>query len=192
MVKSETKTAFMLLKSTDGIKWYELVKDRIFRTYTSDDGYTFEDKNITNTKTLYHLKIMNASNTTIALSPIVAASIEAPVKNKIPENHTRENYTKASPAASNVPTTETDKATWSIFPNPVRDVLNLHYQGSKPIQGSINLVILDMGGKIVTRFRCASTTRSISIPLDKISGGIYLLQLSVSNSTLLSQRFVKQ
>ncbi len=173
MVDADGKTAYIILKSSDGISWSELVRDRNLKEYTSEDGYAFEDRNIHSPKNLYRLRIVDAFNSTVALSPIVVAG------------NGRETYPKSSPS-------ENEKNSWSIYPNPVHNLLTINYRGSSPIQGSIIVIIQDMNGKIVIRYRCASTTKMIQIPVDNIVRGTYLIQLSVANEVLMSQRFIKQ
>ena len=170
MVNAEGKTGYIILKSTDGINWFELVRDRILRNYTNEDVYSFEDINLHYLKNQYRLRIIDAFNTTVALSSIVVAGSGA-VQGR---------------------STEIDKNNWTIYPNPVSDVLTLNYRGSKVIQGCINVIILDINGKIVIRYRCASNTKLIQIPVGNIVRGSYFIQLSVSNEVLMKQNFIKQ
>ena len=190
MIDYDDKTGYIILKSTDGKNWFELVRDKILKKYTSDDSYTFDDRNIRSIKNLYRVMIINTLNTTVALSDIVVAS----------KAYKSETITVVRPPEVKNNTTlstspfhpENEKNSWNIYPNPVHDQLTLQYKGSKPVQGCINVVIVDMNGKVVTRYRCASTTKVFQIPVDNLIRGTYTIQLSVLNEILMSQRFIKQ
>ena len=71
MVNAPYKTAYVLLKSDDGIVWTEAAKDRMLRKYTDEDMYIFNDKNFYHGKTFYRLRIYDASNNTVSLSPVI-------------------------------------------------------------------------------------------------------------------------
>lgn len=187
MIDAEEKTAYIVLKSVDGIHWSELVRDRIFRNYTSYDGYTFEDENIDASKTLYRLKIINALNNTVGLSGIVVAVKEEQEEKVVEIPHPSQ--TKSYPSS---PPNESAIANWKIYPNPIHDVLTLNYTGNQVLQGVINVLILDVNGKIVIRFRSASNTKLIQIPVDNIARGSYLVQISVTDEVLFNQRIIKQ
>ena len=190
MITSNAKTGYVLLKSTDGNIWIEYVRDKKFRYYSAEDAFYYEDKNIRESKSYYRLKIINSNSTTLAVSDIVI----------VVDDH----YSHTLPAVHVAPTAKLDKdptftsntrleqkSTWTIFPNPVHDILNLAFKGPKPIEGCINITIQDMGGKIVTRYRCASTNTSIHVPVSNLITGTYVIQLTVTNQLILNQRFLK-
>ena len=185
MVTIAKRTAYIILKSTDGVNWMELVKDKLLRNYTKEDLYTYEDKHITTPKNLYRLRIMDVENNTVALSNIVSVSQLLNNKPIITTETRKKNNTS-------IDATEPDEKKWVIYPNPVHDILTLSFNGLHPLQGAINITIQDMSGKIVTRYRGASTNKVIQVPVDYLARGTYLLQLIVSNEVIVNQRFIKQ
>ena len=80
---------------------------------------------------------------------------------------------------------------WKIFPNPVRDMLNLVHSGNE-IKGVINVSILDATGKSVIRFRAASNNKQLHIPVSKLHAGIYFIKLNVLNEMQLNEKFIKE
>jgi hypothetical protein len=162
MVKHPTKTTYTLLKSADGKNWTEIVTDKYLRNYSEEDLFDYDDRAARNKKYYYQVKITDASKKVIALSNIVAINTEA------------------------------DKRTWVIYPNPVNDFLNLVYEGNNIIEGVINVLVQDMAGKIVIRFRAASIYKKLNIPLSGLRKGVYIVKVSVMNEIMLNQQFVKQ
>ena len=100
----------------------------------------------------------------------------------------------AAIAFSNIATVEAkaDKISWVIYPNPVSDFLNLVYEGKNIIKGVINVLVQDMTGKIVVRFRAASIYKKLEIPVSQLRKGLYIVQISVMNEIMMNQQFVKQ
>ena len=80
---------------------------------------------------------------------------------------------------------------WLIYPVPVRDVLNLQYNGNESIQGVINVFIQHINGRIFHKLRYASSTRQIQIPVDNLGSGIYDIRIVVNDEVVWNQRFVK-
>src|SRR4029079_3471648 len=116
----------------------EVVTDKVLRNYTEEDVFDYDDRVNRNEKYFYRLKIIDANNKTIAV------------------------YNTATI------TTEAYKSSWVIYPNPVNDVLNLVCQGSNIIKGVIKVTVQDMTGKILIRFRAASTNRRLEIPVTQL------------------------
>ena len=209
MASVERKTAFIILKSTDGIHWKELIRDQLFKMYTNEDYYTYTDDHIKFTTSLYRLRIIDEYKNTIAFSVAVSAGNDkSNPRATLPVNIPSRTSGKKT-VTTDTTDTEDNKGdkksrsinhslatgktnTWRIYPNPVADVLNMKYEGSSPIKGAINVTVLDMRGNMQKRFRCASTCRSIQIPVENLSHGVYIVQLMVSNEMLINQRFVKQ
>ena len=162
MVDYSGKTTYILLRSTNEQTWTEVVTDKMFRKYSKEDIFDYDDKVTRNGKYFYRLKIVDANNKTIALSNIVSVSGNA------------------------------IKSVWTIYPNPVNGVLNLVCQGNDIITGVINVAVQDMTGKIVTRFRAASTNRRLEIPVSQLRKGIYVVQVIIMNELVMKEKFVKQ
>ena len=80
---------------------------------------------------------------------------------------------------------------WLMYPVPVRDELNLSYQGKEPIRGVINVFIRSINGRMFHKLRFASSTREIRIPVSNLGSGIYEINIVVNNKTMWNQRFVK-
>jgi len=82
-------------------------------------------------------------------------------------------------------------SSWVMYPVPVTTMLNLQYKGAEPIKGVINVLIQMFNGRIITRYRAASSSRTITIPVDNLGKGIYDVRIIIENEIVWNQRFVK-
>jgi hypothetical protein len=162
MIGHPAKTTYVLLKSIDNKTWTEVVTDKMLRNYTEEDIFDYDDRVNRDQKYFYRLKIIDANNKTVSLSNVVTIESAA------------------------------DKATWMIYPNPVNDILNLSYEGNNKIGGVINVIVLDVTGKILVKFRAASTSRKLEIPVSQLRKGMYIVQISILNETVMNEKFIKQ
>lgn len=80
---------------------------------------------------------------------------------------------------------------WLMYPVPVKDVLNLQYNGNALITGVVSVVIQRMNGQVYQQLRFASSTRLIQIPVSNLGSGTYDVRISVNNQVVWNQRFVK-
>lgn len=80
---------------------------------------------------------------------------------------------------------------WIMFPVPVRDVLNLQYNGSEPIQGVVSIFIQNMYGYVLTRKRYSSLNRTIQVPVANLGRGTYDIRIVINDEIIWNQRFVK-
>jgi len=80
---------------------------------------------------------------------------------------------------------------WIMFPVPVRDVLNLQYNGSEAIQGVVSVFIQNMYGYILTRKRYSSLNRTIQVPVDNLGRGTYDVRIVINDEIVWNQRFIK-
>ncbi|MFT3981932.1 MAG: hypothetical protein QM687_15810 [Ferruginibacter sp.] len=80
---------------------------------------------------------------------------------------------------------------WLMYPVPVKDVLNLQYNGNALIPGVISVVIQRMNGQVYQQLRFASSTRLISIPVSNLGSGIYDIRIIIQGKVVWNQRFVK-
>ena len=135
MINHPAITTYILLRSTDTKKWTEVVTDKVLRKYTGEDIFDYDDKVSRDKKYFYQLKIIDVNKKAVAFSNTVTIG------------------------------TEVDKRSWVIYPNPVNNVLHLVYEGNNIIKGVINVTVQDMTGKIVVRFRAASISRRLEIPV---------------------------
>jgi len=161
MVTAPGKTTYILLRSTDGRHWSEIVTDRIMRKYTAEDIFDYEDKALTRGQVFYRLRIVDANYNTVAFSNMVTI------------------------------TPNTEKGGWIIYPNPVHDILTISFKGDGYIKGVINALIQNSSGKIVTKFRASSLSRTLQIPVDNLPAGFYVVQVVVQNEVLMNQKFIK-
>ena len=82
---------------------------------------------------------------------------------------------------------DTEKGILKIYPNPVRDILNIDFQLSNKQYDQIE--IIDINGKIVFFKQINSSTNSISV--STFPKGMYLCRLQ-NNTLTTSIKFIKQ
>ena len=189
MVNSNVRTSYLLLRSSDGITWTEAAKDRMLRNYTEDDIYFFNDRYFVNGKNYYRLKVADAYNNTIALSPIVIVNAGGRVTDS---TNTQSQTGKQSVVPVPKIAPQPGNNSWIIYPNPATDLLKLLYKGSDDIKGVVNVQIQDASGKVVIKFRSGSRYKNIEIPISNLQRGAYFIQVTVMNELVMSQRFIKQ
>lgn len=80
---------------------------------------------------------------------------------------------------------------WQLYPNPVRDVLYLQYNGQSRIGGVIQVSIQRQGGQVYHRLRFSSQSRQIRIPVSNLGSGIYIVQVVINGRQQWAQQFVK-
>lgn len=80
---------------------------------------------------------------------------------------------------------------WLIYPVPVKDVLNLQYNGNELIKGVITVIIQHINGRIFHKLRYASSARQVQIPVDNLGSGIYDIRIVINDEVVWNQRFVK-
>ena len=80
---------------------------------------------------------------------------------------------------------------WLIYPVPVKDILNLQYDGNALIPGVIAVFIQNINGRLFHKLRYASSTRQIHIPEDNLGRGTYDIRIVINEEIVWNQRFVK-
>lgn len=80
---------------------------------------------------------------------------------------------------------------WIMYPVPVRDYLNLQYNGNQLITGVLSVIIQRMNGQVYHNLRFASSTRFMQIPVNNLGSGTYDIRIIVNKKVVWSQRFVK-
>jgi hypothetical protein len=81
---------------------------------------------------------------------------------------------------------------WLMYPVPVRDLLNLQYNGNVLITGVITVTIQSVSsGLMFHKLRFASTNRLLQIPVSNLGRGIYDVRIYVSDKVVWNQRFAK-
>ena len=79
-----------------------------------------------------------------------------------------------------------------MYPVPVKDILNLQYNGSNLISGVISVSIQNMTTRqIFHKLRLASTNRFIQIPVSNLGRGLYIVSISIGNEIVWNQQFNK-
>lgn len=178
-------TAYVLLKSADGVNWQVAAANPVFRNYTSSTILAYNDNFKNEQKIFYRVRIYDTDNKTVALSN--TATVANPRASVPEEKHQpiTNSIEKAAPVSRNI-------NAWQIYPNPVSDWLSLVYKGKDIIKGVINVSVQDATGKTVIKFRAASTNKQLNIPVSNLRAGFYFIRINVLNQIQLSAKFVKQ
>jgi hypothetical protein len=185
MVNYPGSTAYILFKSIDGVVWNTAAANPVFRNYTASTMLAYRDNFSDEQKLYYRVKvydtnenIVEISNTAVIANPTGSRPTEKPFRkrNTIPGE----------------PITGSRGNAWQIVPNPVHDMLNLIYRRNEIIKGVINIVVQDVTGKIVIRFRAASNNKQLRIPVSNLHDGIYFIKINVVNDVQLNSKFIKQ
>jgi hypothetical protein len=66
----------------------------------------------------------------------------------------------------------------SIYPNPVKDILNINF---KDFTGDVSVKVIDINGREVFTQKLSNVNNSNAINLEKLSTGIYILKLQGEN-----------
>lgn len=76
-----------------------------------------------------------------------------------------------------------------IFPNPVKDKLNIHFEENQQIK---NLQIFDATGRLVSNpgFGNINLSRRFQIPVSHLSPGVYLMRIETSSGSNFVEKFV--
>ncbi len=80
---------------------------------------------------------------------------------------------------------------WVMYPVPVRDVLNLQYNGNELIRGVISVFIRHINGRAFHKLRYSSSTRQIQVPVSNLGRGTYDIRIVINNQLVWNQRFAK-
>ncbi len=183
MVNYSSVSAYILLKSSDGVVWQVAAANPVYRNYSSSTILAYNDKVTERRKLFYRVRIYDVNDNTIAISNTAIAEIPKAVY-RVPDR----------PVAS-IPTNSSRPvigASWQIFPNPVHDILNLAYKKSERLMGVINVIISDVTGKIMIRFRQASNNKQLRIPVSNLKAGLYFIKIDVLNERQMNEKFIRQ
>ena len=183
MVNYSSVSAYILLKSIDGVVWQVAAANPVYRNYNSSTILAYNDKVTERRKLFYRVRIYDVHDNTVAISNTAIAEIPKAVYS-VPERQvalTKPNSSRPVNGAS-----------WQIYPNPVHDILNLTYKKSERIMGVINVFISDVTGKIVIRFRQASNNKQLRIPVSNLRAGLYFIKIDVLNERQMNEKFIRQ
>ena len=75
----------------------------------------------------------------------------------------------------------------SVYPNPVRDFLNIEF--SETTDESRSLQIFDLSGKICLMKRLESGVHTMNIPID-LSPGVYFIKVVTGNFAVFNQKVI--
>lgn len=184
MVNYPGNTAYTLFKSEDGVIWAIVAANPIFRNYTAATLLAYRDKFSDEKQLYYKVKVYDENKN------IVEVSNTAVVNNPVTNYHAQKSYESKGNSIAEAPATSFSNS-WQIFPNPVRDMLNLVYRGKGTIKGVINVTILDGTGKAVIRFRAASNNKQLHVTVSKLHAGVYFIKLNVLNEIQVNDKFIK-
>ena len=184
MVNYPGNTAYILFKSVDGVTWQTAAANPVFRNYTASTILAYRDNFSDEQQLYYRVKVYDTNEN------IVEVSNTAEVANATSLPTRQRSVLKRSVARENSESTR--GAAWQIYPNPVHDMLNLIYLRSEAIKGIISVIVQDATGKMVIRFRAASTNKQLHIPVSNLHAGVYFIKLNVENELQLSDKFIKQ
>lgn len=184
MVNHTAVTAYVLLKSMDGVIWQVVAANPVYRNYTSSTILVFRDHVNNEEKLFYKVRVYDAHDNTVAVSNTAVAEIHKAIYNGAGHNQPNK--------PSNQNTTGRSNNAWQLYPNPVTDVLNLSFIRSDKPRGVINVIITDATGKVVVRFRQASNNMRLRIPVSNLHAGLYFIKINVLNEMQMNEKFVKQ
>lgn len=185
MVNYPGNTAYTLFKSEDGVIWIVAAANSVFRNYTAATLLAYQDKFSDEKQLYYKVKVYDENKNIIEVSN--TAVVDNPITNYRSQKPFND---KKNPTTKTLP--ESFGNSWQIFPNPVREMLSLAYNGNSIIKGVINVTILDATGKAIIRFRAASTNKQLRIPVSKLHTGIYFIKLNVLNEVQMNEKFMKE
>ena len=72
----------------------------------------------------------------------------------------------------------------TIYPNPVKDVLNIDLKAN---QGEVK--IFDLSGKVI---KTASVNKSGSVDVSKLSKGLYIVEITINGSSKVTKKIIKE
>lgn len=185
MVDYRSATAYVLLKSIDGVVWLIAAANPVYRNYASSSILAYRDEVTNEEKLFYKVRVYDAHDNTVALSNTAIAEIHKAI-------YRGSGNKQASPITSESNASNPVSKAWQLYPNPVTDVLNLSYKRNDKPRGVINVIITDAVGKIVIRFRQASNNMHLRIPVSNLHAGLYFIKINVLDEMQMNEKFVKQ
>lgn len=73
---------------------------------------------------------------------------------------------------------------FAIYPNPVKDVLNIDLKTQKG-----NVKIFDLSGKVV---KTAEVNKSGAIDVSKLSAGMYIVEITTNDHSKVTKKIIKE
>jgi Secretion system C-terminal sorting domain len=184
MVNYPGNTAYILFKSIDGAVWETAAANPVYRRYTASTILAYRVHFVAGQEFYYRVKVYDTNENIVEISNTI--KVGNPANDHLPEK----SFRKKS-IAMEVPVSSNGVA-WQVYPNPVHDILNLIYRRNEIIKSAINITIQDATGKIVIRFRAASTNKQLHIPVHNLHTGVYFIRINVANELQMNDKFRKQ
>lgn len=173
------QTAYVLLKSFDGVVWEIAAANPIFRNYSSNIGMLFNDEAEAGVRVRYKVKIYDPEDHVVAMSNTTETVLPAREENR--RSETRMPAKKEVAANSG--------RAWNYAASAQKDFLYVTYRGAEKIKGVINAIISDTRGKVRIRFRQASNNPVLKIPISNLQKGNYSLQLVILDQVKMMEQF---
>jgi Secretion system C-terminal sorting domain len=204
MVDYPGSTAYVLYKSIDGVVWEPAAANPVFRNYNAATILAYRDHFTDEDQLFYRVKVYDQNQNIVEMSN--TTEVQDPVEERYRVHRPGPSTDESSPqdeTSSNDKTTEkridrednnmvtTPVTAWQIVPNPVHDMLNLNYTGRASIKDVINVTLQDATGKIVKRFRAASTNTRLRISVSNLHAGVYFVRITVGRQQQLNSKFIK-
>ena len=82
-----------------------------------------------------------------------------------------------------------DELMVEIYPNPAAGNLTLNLK--KPLSAAATLLLSDYTGRTIKSMLVSAGQQRLTVPLDNVAPGTYLIQLHTANSTMYA-KFIRQ
>jgi len=76
-----------------------------------------------------------------------------------------------------------------VYPNPTKDVCNLNF--AQEVKGTVNVSLSSLDGKVVQSWSFVNPNQLITLGLNQISSGMYLLKVTSENGELVQKLTIK-
>ena len=107
-----------------------------------------------------------------------------------PEGEAAPRMMNSQPEAMQETNIENENLSIRMFPNPTKSGINLYYHSTS--EGVLNIEVKDLLGKVIYTNFMYSRAGDIYIPLNQLSGGMYLLSLSQNQRVIYTSKIIKK
>lgn len=80
--------------------------------------------------------------------------------------------------------------TWKLYYTQ-NNMIFLEYQGARAIEGVIAVFVRNTSGLALVRKRFSPMDRKLTVPIDNLGRGIYIVSITIGNELVWSQQFSK-
>jgi hypothetical protein len=176
-------TTYALFESDDGYNWRIAAANPTQRRYTETTILEYHENFVDQQKLYFRVKVYDpgqniiaVSNTALVVNPRYSATTKTST------------YDQTSGSLSK---TDYGSSSWQMSDESASDQIYLNYVGHNPLRGVINVNIFDNAGKDLIKFRASSKSRQLSIPINQLLDGYYILRISVNDEIQFNKRFKK-